>query len=163
MPIKSNTPNPARSLAQRKGRSVFDDVPNGFVGYILALQPATDFDFQSKSSAGALRVMSLERGALESTGATPTAIDAFRTEAYPPTAATDVGFFTSPDSVSMSAQAFVWVQGSVPGDTLVCTSLGSWNGLAVTFTLSRENADGSINQILKETINDAQRHAYPIP
>lgn len=61
MPIKSNTPNPARSLAERKGRSVFDDVPNGWVGYILALQPATDFDFQIKSSAGALRVMSLER------------------------------------------------------------------------------------------------------
>jgi hypothetical protein len=139
-------------------------LPVGWVGYLIHVRPATSFDFHFESSTGAMRPLRLERGALETeVGDTSTAITSFRAVAYPEVAETQVGFYTSPDSVPMTAEADVSVYGSVSGDSFVCTSEGSWNGLVVTVTVFRVNSDGSITQIIQQNIQDANQHRYQIP
>ena len=138
----------------------------GMVRHILTVQPATSFEYRYESSGGDRRVIHLERGALESRGTQPKEVMAFRAgvsgliEGDPPTRG---GFFTSPDSIDLIEEAHLLIEGGVPGDSLICRSYGSWEGLRVTLTIYRENSDGSIERILQEAIQDADEHTYQIP
>lgn len=138
-------------------------VPGRSAVHIVKVQPATGFEFRYQSSAGEVRVIRLERGALESKDATPSAVLAFRAGVSPREKPTRCGFFTSPDSIPMSAEATVIIDGGVSGDSIVCRSYGSVAGLQVALTIYRENDDGSIQQILKEDIHDADEHTFRIP
>jgi hypothetical protein len=87
----------------------------------------------------------------------------FRAGASPGERPTRGGFFTSPDSIPLAAQAIVLIEGGVSGDSIVCRSFGSFAGLKVTLTISRENPDGSVGRILQEEIQDADEHTFLIP
>jgi hypothetical protein len=138
-------------------------VPGGWVRYILTVAPATSFDYRFESTAGVKRGLRLERGALESESGQSASVTAFRAGVYPAEDAKEGGFYTSPDSVTLTAWAIILTEGVISGDSLVCTSLGSWQGLEVTLKLYRENPDGSISLILTERISDANEHRFPIP
>ncbi len=138
-------------------------LPAGMVRHILTVQPATSFEYRYESSAGGVRVIHLERGALESRGGQPKEVLAFRAGVSPGEAPTRGGFFTSPDSIDLIAQAHLLIEGGVSGDSLICRSFGSWDGLRVVLAVYRENSDGSIEQIVRESIQDADEHTFRIP
>jgi hypothetical protein len=134
------------------------------VQHILTVNPATSFQYRFESSTGARRIIHLERGAVEPPGASTVPVASFRAGVYPGgPAPTQGGFYTSPDSVNLIAQAILHIEGIVAGDSLICRSLGSWNGLKVTVELFREYSDGSIGRILHEEIQDADAHTYTLP
>jgi hypothetical protein len=88
---------------------------------------------------------------------------AFRAGVYPGEDPKQGGFYTSPDSVALTAWATILIEGAISGDSLICRSLGSWQGLKVTVKLYRENSDGSISLILTKDVQDADEHNFPIP
>jgi hypothetical protein len=108
-------------------------------------------------------VIHLERGALESPSGNSAEILSFRAGVSPGDTPTRGGFYTSPDSVNLRAEAHILIEGGVSGDYVICRSFGSFDGLKVTLTIYRENPDGSIEQILREAIQDADEHKFPIP
>jgi hypothetical protein len=133
------------------------------VRHILALQPATVFEYRYKSSAGEARVIHLERGALEFGEEAPQTVLSFRATVFPGEKPTSGGFFTSPDSLNLTAQATVLIEGGISGDSITCRSFGSFDGLKVTLQIFRENEDGSVGRILQEEIRDAEEHTFTIP
>jgi hypothetical protein len=133
------------------------------VRHTVRVEPATSFDFRYASSAGDPRVIHLERGALESLDGSTPQVTAFRTVVSPGEKPTSGGFFTSPDSIPLSAEAIILIEGGVSGDSIICRSFGSFAGLKVTLTIFRENSDGSIARILQEEIQDADEHTFAIP
>jgi hypothetical protein len=135
----------------------------GMVRHIVTVQPATSFEYRYESSTGTARVIHLERGALESRGAQPTEVLAFRAGVSPGENPTRGGFFTSPDSVNLTAESHILIEGGVSGDSIICRSYGSFAGLKVTLAIYRENPDGSIERILQEDIQDADEHTFAIP
>jgi hypothetical protein len=135
----------------------------GMVRHIVTVQPATGFEYRYESSAGNARVIHLERGALESADAQSAEVMSFRAGVSPGENPTRGGFFTSPDSIALRAEAHILIEGGVSGDLIICQSLGSWNGLKVTLKVFRENDDGSIGLILQEDIQDANEHSFKIP
>lgn len=137
--------------------------PKGWVRYILTVEPATGFQYRFQSSAGADRRLRLERGALESRSGRPAEVLAFRAGVYPGEDAKQGGFYTSPDSIPLAAEAHLLIEGAASGDFLVCRSLGSWDGLKVTLNLYREDPDGSISLILTQELKDADEHKFPTP
>lgn len=130
---------------------------------IIKVQPATSFDYRFVSSGGDARIFHLERGALEPIGGSAQTVLSFRAGAYPGEAPTQGGFFTSPDSIPMTAEAHIVVEEGASGDSIICRSYGSWEGLSVTLTIYREEPDGSIRRILLEEIHDADEHTFVIP
>lgn len=135
----------------------------GTVKHIVTVQPATGFEYRYQSSTGSVRVIHLERGALESRGGGATEVLSFRAGVSPIDNPTRGGFFTSPDSIPMIAEAHILIDGGVASDLLICRSFGSWNGLQVTLKVFRENEDGSTSQILQEQIQNADEHTFLIP
>lgn len=136
--------------------------PKGWVRHFLVVEPATGFQYRFESKAGNRRGLRLERGALEKrTGGGQAEVLAFRAGAYDDTK--QGGFFTSPDSIPLLAQAIILIEGATSGDFLVCRSFGSWQGLEVTVNLYREEPDGSGTLLLTETIKDADEHKFPLP
>ena len=138
-------------------------LPRGMVRHIVTVKPATSFEYRYESSAGNARVIHLERGALESRGGSPQRVLSFRAGVSPGEKPTRGGFFTSPDSILLSAEATILIERGISGDSIVCRSFGSFDGLKVTLTIFRENADGSIGLILQEDIQDANEHKFLIP
>ena len=147
------------NLASAKARAL----PRGMVRHIVTVQPATSFVYRYESSAGNARVIHLERGALEFRGGSPQTVFAFRAGVSPIENPTTGGFFTDPDSIPLSAEAIILIKGGVSGDSIICRSFGSFDGLRVTLTIFRENSDGSIDRILQEDIQDADEHTFLIP
>jgi hypothetical protein len=131
--------------------------------HIVTVQPATSFDYRYESAAGEARVIHLERGALESKDGSPQSALSFRAVVSPGEKPTSGGFYTSPDSIPWSAEVMILIEGGASGDSIICRSLGSFDGLKVTFTVYRENQDGSIGQILRKEIRDADKHRFLIP
>lgn len=138
-------------------------IPSGAAVHMVTVEPATSFDFRYESAAGVPRVIRLERAALESKGASPSEVLAFRAGVSPREKPTTGGFYTSPDSIPMSAEATTIIEGGVSGDSIICRSYGSFAGLKVVLTIYRENPDGSIERILREEIKDANEHKFKIP
>ena len=159
-PLFEPTPTERRADQASAGART---VPGGMVEHSLKLQPATGFEFRYESSAGAARVIHLERGALESNTASPSEVLSFRATVSPAENPTRVGFFTSPDSIPMSAEAIILIEGGISGDSIICRSFGSFDGLRVNLRIFRTNEDGSISRILQEDIQDANEHRFPIP
>ena len=137
--------------------------PKGAVRHIFTVEPATGFQFRFRSPAGDARRLHLEREALENNSSRQAEVIAFRAGAYPGEDPTEGGFFTSPDSIPLIASATILIGGAISGDSLICRSFGSWNGLHVTFKLYRENPDGSIGFILTGNLKDADEHTFAIP
>jgi len=137
--------------------------PAGMVKHIVTVQPATGFEYHYYSSTGVARVIHLGQGALEAHLEDETEVLAFRAGVSPIEKPMRGGFFTSPDSVKLRAEAHIFIESGDSGDSIVCRSFGSWNGLKVTLTIYRENSDGSVGQILQEDIQDADEHTFPIP
>jgi hypothetical protein len=135
----------------------------GMARHIVTVQPATGFEYRYESSSGTARVIHLERGALESQDGQPAEVLAFRAGVSPGDNPTRGGFFTSPDSVDLRAEAYIRIEGGVSGDSIICRSLGSFSGLTVTLAIYRENQDGSVERILQEDIEDANEHKFAIP
>jgi hypothetical protein len=169
VPKKGKPPNPLSETPTlpEKGTQAAagprSSTPKGWVRFILTVEPATGFQYRVESSAGAGRRLRLERGALESRSGRPAEVLAFRAGVYPGEDAKQGGFYTSPDSIPLRAEAHILIEGAASGDSLVCRSLGSWEGLKVTLKLYRENPDGSISLILTQEIKDADEHKFPIP
>lgn len=138
-------------------------LPPGTAAHIVTLEPATGFEFRYQSTAGDARVLRLERGALESKSGSPAEVLAFRAGVSPREKPIRCGFYTSPDSIPLSAVAMILIDKGVSGDSIICRSYGSYAGLKVTLTIYRENEDGSIQRILKEDIQDADEHTFKIP
>ncbi len=130
------------------------------VAHILTVYPATAFEYRFQSSAGSNRVFHLERGALESSGIDSVEVSSFRAGVSPIENPTRGGFFTSPDSILLTAHAHITIDGSVSGDSIVCRSLGSWDGLKITLKIFRENPDRGIGLVLQEDIQDSDEHTF---
>ena len=164
-PRISRVSNPLSKQTQTKRRAnpASATLPRRMVRHILTVQPATSFQYRYQSSAGNARVIHLERGALEPIGGEPPAVSSFRAGVFPGEKPTRGGFFTSPDSIPLSAQATILIERGVSGDSIICRSLGSFDGLNVTLRIFRENDDGSISRILEEVIEDADEHTFLIP
>jgi hypothetical protein len=160
-PLAETPTLPSKGTKAAAGRS--SSVPKGWVRHILTVEPATGFQYRFESAAGAARRLRLERGALESGAGRPAEVLAFRAGVYPGDDAKQGGFYTSPDSVPLKAWATILIEGAISGDSLVCRSLGSWQGLKVTAKLYREAPDGGITLILTEELMDADEHKFPIP
>ena len=164
---KSSKPNnPLSEPTPTEGRAnpaYADTLPKGTAKHIVTVQPATGFEYRYKSSTGMERVIHLERGALEARGGSPEAVLAFRAGVSPIEKPTRGGFFTSPDSIPLRAEAFILIEEGVPGDSIICRSSGSFDGLKVTLEIFRQNSDGSIERILQEEIQDADEHTFLIP
>ncbi len=159
-----NNPLTKQTPTKRRADPALATLPPGMVRHILAVQPATGFEYRYVSSAGAARVIHLERGALELRGGgEPAAVAAFRAGVFPGENPTRGGFFTSPDSIPLSAEATLLIEGGVSGDSIICRSLGSFDGLKVTLRIFREDEGGGISRILQEDIEDANEHTFPIP
>jgi len=135
----------------------------GMVRHMVMVQPATSFDFRYESSGGNARVIHLERGALELEGGNPPAVTSFRAVVYPGDNPTQGAFYTSPNFIPMIAQAHILIENGIPGDSIICRSYGSSDGLKVTLSIYRETSSGSIGQILKQEIQDADEHKFLIP
>jgi hypothetical protein len=159
-PLSEQTRTETRAAPASAGAR---SLPRGMVRHILKLQPATGFEYRYQSSAGDARIIHLERGALESGIGSPSEVSSFRAGVSPGERPTSGGFFTSPDSIPMSAEATILIEAGVSGDSIICRSFGSFDGLSVTLTIFRENEDGSISRILQENIQDANEHTFPIP
>jgi len=133
--------------------------PKGWVRHIFTVEPATGFQYRFESSPGTARRLHLERGALENNSVNPAEVYAYRAGVYPGESPTQGGFYTSPDSIPLIAWGTILIEGAASGDVLICRSLGSWDGLKVTFKLYR---DGS-GLILSGDLADADEHTFTIP
>lgn len=145
--------------ASAKARSLLREM----VRHILTVQPATSFEYRYESSGGDARIIHLERGALEPRNGSPQTVLSFRAGVSPAENPTRGGFFTSPDSLPLSAEAIILIEEGITGDSIICRSFGSFDGLKVTLTIFRENTNGSISRILQEDIQDADEHTFLIP
>lgn len=134
----------------------------GAVRHVLTLKPATGFEYHYESASGSPRVLHLERGAVEAGGLQAAEVLSFRAGVSPSDAPTRGGFYTSPDSVALQAEAHIVIDGGVSGDSLICRSFGSWNGLHVRLQVFRWNPDDSLSLILQEDIQDANEHTFRI-
>jgi hypothetical protein len=163
---KRNNSFSERTPTKRRAGLVSDKaqtLPRGMARHTVTVKPATSFEYRYKSAAGRERVIHLERGALETRGGSPQTVLAFRAGVSPLENPTRGGFFTDPDSIPLSAEASILIRGGVSGDSIVCRSFGSFDGLNVTLAIFRENSDGSIERILREDIQDADEHTFLIP
>ena len=159
-----NNPLAKQTPTKRRADPALASLPRGMVRHILTVQPATSFQYRYESSAGGARVIHLERGALEMRGGSePAPVESFRAGVFPGERPTRGGFFTSPDSLPLSAEATILIDGGVSGDSIICRSLGSFDGLKVTLRIFREDEGGGISRILQEDIEDADEHTFPIP
>lgn len=130
---------------------------------MLTLQPATSFVYRFESPTGGVRELRLERGALERHNQPSAVVDAFRAGAFPADAATYGGFYTSPDSIPLTAEAMFVIKDAMPGDVVIYRSLGSWDGLTVTIKLYRQDVNGALGLILQSVIQDGDEHTFAIP
>lgn len=161
---KSSKPNnPLSEPTPTEGRAnlAYGDLPKGTAKHIVKVQPATGFEYRYTSSTGMERVIHLERGALEPIGGSPEEVFAFRATVSPIGKPTRGGFFTTPDSIPLRAEAFILIEEGVPGDSIICRSLGSFAGLRVTLEIFRQDSTGT-QRILKEEIQDADEHTFLI-
>lgn len=159
-PLSKPTPTKRRA---NPASTKIPTLPRGTARHIVTVQPATSFEYRYKSASGRDRVIFLERGALESRDGSLQTVTAFRAGVSPGENSTRGGFFTSPDSIPLSAEATIRIRGGIPGDSIICRSFGSFDGLKVTLRIFRENSDGSIERILQEDIQDADEHTFLIP
>src|SRR4051812_26629098 len=106
-PLSKQTPT------KRRADPALATLPPGMVRHILTVQPATSFQYRYESSAGDARVIYLERGALELRGGEPATVESFRVGVSPGEKPTSGGFFTSPDSIPLSAEATILIEGGV--------------------------------------------------
>ena len=130
--------------------------------FIISIQPATMFIFKFKSSAGVKRVFQLEYIGLESIGSPVPPFEFFRAGGDSAENTTEAGFVTSSESIPMAAQAHILVDGGLSGDSIVCRSLGSFEGLSVTLTIDRVEIAGSPTRLLKKEIHDDSEHTFLI-
>jgi hypothetical protein len=130
--------------------------------HILRLEPATAFEYRYESPKGIARIIYLERGALESGTGAAQPVTSFRTTVSPAAEPTRGGFFTSPDSIPLIAEAIILIEKGASGDSIVCRSFGSFDGLRVTLTIFRDSG-GGISRILSEDIQDANENRFSIP
>jgi hypothetical protein len=154
---------PTQTRSRRDSPAASRRLPRGTARHILRVEPATSFEYRYESPRGNARIIHLERGALESLAGAPQAVRSFRITVSPAASPTRAGIFTSPDSIALTAEAIVLIEGGASGDSIICRSFGSFDGLKVTLTIFSENDDGSISRILREEIEDANEHRFLIP
>ena len=132
-------------------------IPPGTAVHLVAVDPATHFDFRYQSREGVARVIRLKVASLTANSAEPHQIEQFHASVHPEGKPTICTFFTLPESIAMSARAIVLIEGGISGDRIICRSLGSVAGLKVTVRIIRNGED-----ILREEIQDTNEHKFQI-
>ena len=132
--------------------------PAGTVVHFVSINPATHFDFRYQSREGVPRIIHLQLASLVAHPEQIHQVEQFHASVHPRDKPRLCTFYTLPESIKMSAQAIILIEGGIPGDTIICHSHGSFAGLKVNVRILRNQEN-----ILTKDIQDTHEYKFRIP